>query len=134
MRRLIFLVFLVCSVILIVHIITRSFKPSLTGTLGTDLEQFGGQQYGAEARCFSSTLREFGSVLSLDFTSYGLCYASNCYSEDYLQIGIRGRDGGTEWFGCPRGGGTLYMLDSPEVLLVRMRLSFVSRRILRECS
>ena len=26
-----------------------------------------------------------------------------------MQIGIRGRDGGTEWFGCPRGGGTLYI-------------------------
>jgi len=80
----------------------------LFNSLSADLENFGGQQYGTEARCFESTLREFGSVLSLTFDTYGLCYAANCYTADYLQIGIRGRDGGTEWYHCPSGK-TLYL-------------------------
>lgn len=77
--------------------------------LSTDLEQFGGQQYGLESRCFESTLREFGSIFTLTLQAYGLCYVANCYREDYLQVGVRGRDGGTEWYRCPKEGGHLYL-------------------------
>lgn len=77
--------------------------------LATELELFGGQSHCENCRCFESTLREVGSIKSLDYSSYGLCYISNCFRPDYLQVGVRSRDGGIEWYGCPRGGGSLYI-------------------------
>ncbi len=34
------------------------------------------------------------------FTKTGLCYLANCYTEDYLQIGVKTTLGGTKWFRC----------------------------------
>jgi hypothetical protein len=79
------------------------------GALSDELELFGGQTHGENARCFQSTLREIGSIKSLEYANYGLCYISNCYRSDYLQVGIRERGGGITWYGCPTNGGSLYL-------------------------
>jgi hypothetical protein len=34
------------------------------------------------------------------FVTAGLCYLSNCYTEEYLQIGVQTTLGGTKWFRC----------------------------------
>ncbi len=55
--------------------------------------QIKGQSYGATARCFSSSLVPLADVYNLDltFTRNGLCYVSNCYSREYLQVRRRRR-------------------------------------------
>jgi len=79
------------------------------GSLSDELELFGGQTHCENCRCFESTLREIGSIKQLEYATYGLCYVSNCYRSDYLQVGIRERGGGITWYGCPENGGSLYL-------------------------
>jgi len=88
---------------------TNNFDSDTFTALSNELELFGGQMHCEDCRCFDSTLREFGSIKSLEYASYGLCYVSNCYRSDYLQVGVRSRDGGVDWVGCPSGGGSLYI-------------------------
>ena len=68
------------------------------GSLSDELELFGGQTHCENCRCFESTLREIGSIKQLEYATYGLCYVSNCYRSDYLQVGIRERGGGITWY------------------------------------
>lgn len=83
-------------------------KPELTGTIkaveGQDvdygkafdaLEQnipaFGGQIYSSRSRCFRSSLIGLSEVQNInpEWPAYGLCYVTNCYKKDYLQVCIR---------------------------------------------
>jgi len=84
-------------------------RGAIFSSLSDDIDKFGGQQHCETCRCFESTLREWGSIKSLEYANYGLCYASNCYKADYLQVGVRSRGGGTDWYGCPEDGGHLYL-------------------------
>ena len=88
---------------------------SLTGSLfGSDTQEemdlFGGQAHCPECRCFRSSLIEVSSgTFDPRFPAYGLCYRSNCYREDYLQIAIKNQIGGVSWYKCPTNGGKLYI-------------------------
>ena len=88
---------------------------SLTGGLfGSSVEEeqslFGGQANCPECRCFTSSLIEITSgTFDPRFPAYGLCYRSNCYRPDYLQIAIRNQIGGVSWYKCPASGGKLYI-------------------------
>ena len=42
--------------------------------------------------------------LTADFQSFGLCYLSNCYTDNYLQIGLKTSLGGIKWFRCQEAG------------------------------
>ena len=76
--------------------------------LKADVEKFSGQAYCPECRCFQSSLREWYKAIDVTFSSYGLCYRSNCFREDYLQFAMEGV-GGTAWFTCPKEGGRLFV-------------------------
>jgi hypothetical protein len=56
----------------------------------SELERVGGQSYGAQSRCFSSSLVPATDVTNvlLSFSTNGLCYVANCYSRSYMQVGI----------------------------------------------
>ena len=76
----------------------------------SEFEAFGGQDRCPECRCFRSSLIEITKGLNPRFPQYGLCYRSNCYRKDYLQVGIRGvTQDKTFWYKCPAGGGKLYI-------------------------
>lgn len=83
---------------------------SLFGS-SSDMSLFGGQARCQQCRCFKSSLLELTKSINPAFTTYGLCYASNCYKHDYLQVGIKGILGGKTiyWYACPPGGGKLYI-------------------------
>ena len=74
-----------------------------------DMDNFGGQGRGPDSRCFTSSLLEMSKgSLNPKFPSYGLCYRSNCYRPNYLQVAIRGQlDKATYWYKCPEHGGKL---------------------------
>jgi hypothetical protein len=78
-----------------------------------DMAKFGGQARCPESRCLTSSLLETSRVLKLDtlFPEYGLCYKTNCYTSSYLQVAVVGQLGGSfvYWYGCPPGGGKLYI-------------------------
>jgi hypothetical protein len=41
---------------------------------------------------------------------YGLCYRSNCYKADYLQVAIQSQlTNRIDWYKCPTKGGKLYI-------------------------
>jgi len=88
---------------------------SLTsGLFGSSVEDeqklFGGQANCPECRCFRSSLIELSSgVFDPRFPAYGLCYRSNCYRPDYLQVAIKNQIGGVSWYKCPTSGGKLYI-------------------------
>ena len=50
-------------------------------------------------------------LTSIKFDDHGLCYVSNCYNEEYLQVGIGGQLG-LYWYGCPPEGGKMYIAGS----------------------
>lgn len=80
--------------------------------VASDMDNFGGQIRSGQSRCFSSSLIELTRVATLNpaFPQYGLCYRSNCYRPDYLQIAVKGVIGGrTQWYRCPAEGGPLYI-------------------------
>lgn len=59
----------------------------------TEMDQFGGQARCPNCRCMQSSLLELTRSLSPAVSSYGLCYRTNCYRPDYLQVAIRGQFG-----------------------------------------
>jgi len=80
--------------------------------LTADLSSFGGQARCASCRCMTSSLMELTKVGALNpsFPQYGLCYRTNCYRPDYLQVGIKAPLGsGANWYACPAAGGKLYV-------------------------
>ena len=85
----------------------------LFNAAGEELGQVKGQSYGSSARCFKSSLVPLADIVNLDltFTKNGLCYVANCYSKEYLQVGIRGATGEEllYWYGCPPEGGSMYI-------------------------
>jgi hypothetical protein len=85
----------------------------LFSAAGDELGQIGGQSYGSTARCFESSLVPLVQIYSIDltFTKNGLCYVANCYSKEYLQVGVRATTGDLllYWYGCPTEGGILYI-------------------------
>eukprot|EP00750_Incisomonas_marina_P009967 INCI16199.4.p1 GENE.INCI16199.4~~INCI16199.4.p1 ORF type:complete len:841 (-),score=159.48 INCI16199.4:3548-6070(-) len=73
---------------------------------GSTLLKQGGQVFSATSRCFESTLLLFSEAYYLDvqFQTQGLCYMSNCFRDNYLQIGVQGAFGGIKWFHCEEAG------------------------------
>lgn len=59
----------------------------------TEMDQFGGQARCPNCRCMQSSLLELTRSLTPAVSSYGLCYRTNCYRPDYLQVAIRGQFG-----------------------------------------
>jgi len=82
---------------------------SLVDRVQADMALFGGQEQCKDCRCFTSSLLEFSKGVNPLQTRYGLCYRSNCYREDYLQIAIDNQLGGVSWYKCPTNGGKLYI-------------------------
>eukprot|EP00750_Incisomonas_marina_P026897 INCI5961.7.p1 GENE.INCI5961.7~~INCI5961.7.p1 ORF type:complete len:729 (-),score=122.64 INCI5961.7:3491-5677(-) len=78
----------------------------LFSSTASDVAQFGGQVFSAHSRCFDSSLLQYTEVqyLTADFQSFGLCYLSNCYTDNYLQIGLKTSLGGIKWFRCQEAG------------------------------
>jgi hypothetical protein len=78
-----------------------------------DMTKFGGQARCPECRCLISSLVEASRPLFLNprFPRYGLCYRTNCYTPDYLQVAVIGQIGGNTvyWYGCPKAGGKIYI-------------------------
>lgn len=75
------------------------------------ITQLGGQIHGGASRCFESSLVQISQVLTQynpELPIYGLCFAANCASRDYLQFGIEGLTG-VYWYGCPSEGGKVYI-------------------------
>lgn len=71
----------------------------------SEIQEYGGQIYSDRSRCFRSSLLLYTeSALVLTDTTVvqkaGLCYLANCYTENYLQIGVKTVLGGTKWFRC----------------------------------
>merc|ERR1712023_144162 len=66
--------------------------------LTNDIASYGGQIFSSHSRCFKSSLLLFSEAqyFNFEFESYGLCYLSNCYTEDYLQIGVKTAVGGVK--------------------------------------
>lgn len=88
--------------------ISLSFSGIFDG-IKLDLEQIKGQSHGSNARCFISSLKPLTSThFSPKFPKYGLCYQANCYTSNYLQVGIVGTSG-LYWYGCPQEGGKMYI-------------------------
>ena len=57
----------------------------------------GGQANCPECRCLRSTLVEL-TRLGSSSPSFGLCYRTNCYRENYLQVGVKGAlSGDVNW-------------------------------------
>lgn len=83
---------------------------SLFGSV-TDMSSFAGQDQCATCRCMSSSLVQLTSGVNPTFPKYGLCYRTNCFREDYLQIAVRGvvSKDTVNWYKCPPTGGKLYI-------------------------
>ena len=73
-----------------------------------DITTYGGQYRSEKSRCFVSSLQS-AKTFNPAFSKLGLCYASNCFKRDYLQVGVLTKLGGIQWYGCPRGGGKVYI-------------------------
>jgi hypothetical protein len=78
-----------------------------------EIAGYGGQIYSDRSRCFLSSLlllsESYVAVTDTSvLTKAGLCYLSNCYTEDYLQIGVKTTLGGTKWFRCEEAS-TVYV-------------------------
>jgi hypothetical protein len=73
-----------------------------------DITTYGGQYRSEKSRCFVSSLQS-AKTFNPAFSKLGLCYASNCFKADYLQVGVKTKVGGIQWYGCPRGGGKVYI-------------------------
>lgn len=83
---------------------------NLIGGAEDDMKLFGGQARCPECRCFVSSLMEIVEGVNPLFPRYGLCYRSNCYQPDYLQIAIKNQLGDTvNWYKCPSEGGKMYI-------------------------
>jgi len=80
--------------------------------VSTDMSMFGGQARCPNCRCLQSSLLEFSRSLTPSTASYGLCYRSNCYRPDYLQVAIRGQfsKNVAYWYKCPPEGGKIYVV------------------------
>ncbi len=77
----------------------------------TESKLFGGQSHCPNCRCFISSLLDL-TKLSLDpaFPRYGLCYRSNCYTANYLQVAVRSQlTNRIDWYKCPPAGGKLHI-------------------------
>jgi len=71
---------------------------------------FGGQEQCPECRCFESSLVEFTKGFNPKFPEYCLCYRTNCFREDYLQVGVRGiASSSVFWYKCSTVGGKIYI-------------------------
>lgn len=87
---------------------------SLFGS-AADMSSFGGQSRCPQCRCMKSSLMELDKGnIQTQYPSYGLCYRTNCYRPDYLQVAIMGAvpqitTGYSFWYACPAGGGKLYI-------------------------
>lgn len=77
----------------------------------TDMETFGGQARCPQCRCLQSSLLELTKGINPEQPEYGLCYRTNCYRPDYLQIAVKSvlATGDSFWYGCPQEGGKLYI-------------------------
>ena len=68
-----------------------------------------GQEHCPECRCFLSSLTDFSQFLTNPTLSrFGLCYPSNCFMKNHLQIGIM-KAFGIYWYKCPPQGGRMYI-------------------------
>lgn len=76
-----------------------------------DMMKFGGQARCPECRCMRSSLMELTRTVTPNFAVYGLCYRTNCYRSDYLQVAIKGQFGKNTvyWYKCPTNGGKVYI-------------------------
>lgn len=72
--------------------------------------EVGGQSFCEHCRCFSSGLVPVSDIVHFDpeFARKGLCYQFNCYSNEYLQVGIKSGEE-LNWYACPPEGGELYV-------------------------
>jgi Leishmanolysin len=77
---------------------------SLFGIVSS-INKIGGQIHGPDSKCFTSSLIELTSTQGVSFPTYGLCYQSNCYRKDYLQVGIKSfTSHKTSWYPCKTAG------------------------------
>ena len=80
-----------------------------------DMAAFGGQSRCPNCRCMQSSLIELSKGgVQTSFPEYGLCYRTNCYRTDYLQVAVMGSlieltDDYSFWYMCPPEGGKLYI-------------------------
>lgn len=62
----------------------------VAGSIGGDpsnIRLFGGQTRCSTCRCLKSSLQGIAQLsFNPSFPVYGLCYLTNCYREDYLQV------------------------------------------------
>ena len=85
---------------------------SFTSLFGVtrDMSTFGGQARCENCRCLISSLLPLTQAVTLTQNSvYGLCYVINCYSTEYLQVGIYSSVGlaSITWYRCPPAGGQI---------------------------
>lgn len=94
-----------------------SLVSKLTNLFATpaDMAAFGGQSRCPNCRCLQSSLIELSKGgIQTSFPEYGLCYRTNCYRQDYLQVAVMGSlieltDDFSFWYMCPPEGGKLYI-------------------------
>lgn len=80
--------------------------------VSTDMKVLGGQARCPTCRCMQSSLVGVTNGIVGSGVSYGLCYRTNCYRPDYLQVAIKGQFGSTTayWYKCPVEGGKVYVV------------------------
>jgi len=72
-------------------------------------ETVGGQVYCKDCRCMMGSLVALGSLGVLgNFESNGRCYKTNCFTENYLQVGIVSATA-VKWYKCPENGGAIFI-------------------------
>ena len=79
----------------------------------TDMTSYAGQARCDTCRCMISTLLPLTQSVTLTkAASYGLCYVTNCYSANYLQVGILSHvgAGSISWYACPPAGGNIFIV------------------------
>jgi len=64
------------------------------------IQAFAGQAHCRNCRCFVSSLMGV-KTMNPAFPRYGLCYPSNCWREDRLQVGIVKTGGFVHWYDLP---------------------------------
>jgi pentapeptide MXKDX repeat protein len=76
-----------------------------------DSKLFGGQSHCPSCRCLVSSLMDVTKLnINPSFPRYGLCYRTNCFRSDYLQVAIRSQfTNRIDWYRCPVEGGKLHI-------------------------
>jgi len=73
-----------------------SLKKQMSAQLAAGSE-VGGQYRCKSCRCIKSSLQSAASF-NPSFPKYGLCYMTNCYNSEYLQVGIKSKSSGLQWY------------------------------------